>query len=515
MSDTKPVPIYRHGFSTRIRVTSTVSKVSGALETLDWPDGRRWRQTGPGRFLRSGSVWLSGRAPRNPKLSLAALNRKWGTKLYALGFEFTDDDGVLDLDFSGVRSSDTRSVLEDVLDFEPHEHVVRHHRQMEVYAALSAPAAWRLAARFGGELRRGRGTMARKVYLLEDAPVLMVLPVRRRRTARLSIYKIAMGATALYKAELSVHGNRQHRTELVDTDVVLLEDKLRDLLSEVGVTALEKPSRWEPVDESETWPYPPDLTTLWGTTYRGSKPAPVEPGRLHTLGDLSFLYDAGSTVENAPVAPGTRVRPPNPDLRVVEGGRRHSRWVQVLTDEVLALPDGFLVEVVLDADLDPTPLVEALTSQPSAGVAYVGLVDQLKGPLSRLVQARGPVPPDGDLLVVVVEPTAPGWALTGVLEEWVGLVERDGARIVLITADDRNPWRPALHDHTSTVEGGRFFANQRYRVELDAGRDVSRIDIIKDERHGRHGRVLWPVGRGLRAAPPRRRVGNGDDDVDL
>ena len=150
--------------------------------------------------------------------------------------------------------------------------------------------------------------------------------------------------------------------------------------------------------------------------------------------------------------------------------------------------------MILGGDEDPARLVESICTEStrSVNICYIGPEDELPRSLSELMVEYGS-DDDARLVVFVVDPMmfseADGERQSGVVSSLVQdlrpFLELGGGRIVLVTVDDRSPWHPAPRDMGSTVASATFYAHQRYRVERD------QVLVIKDEREGRSGRILW------------------------
>jgi hypothetical protein len=592
-------PIYPHGFSVRVRITTLDEEVDRVLAVLNWPDGRCWVQYSvPGgrhRYQRRGSVWLSGRAPRNKNLGLSKLNAAWGTRLYGLGLEIPDEDGALDIDIVGVRQGDVRRLLEDVLSLPETDYRIDYYRQFEWFVVLSGPDAHALASAVGAQPKRGRGSISRKAFLIRDLPISVPIRRRCRSDARLSTYRITNGATALWKTEISLKGRRRDRSFFFEEDVHALREVLLELVRVHGIKPLPKPARWEPQSPTDAaWWAAPGLQRLQGRNYRGSKPSPQE---CHTLDDIVVVGCRRSTQQGGDIQEGTVVRdlllstdgftdgedgdgegytttymeesetaslpvlgteeplssnhveeffsfledlngtygsdggdvgaapasttdsgkedssPSSFSLRVHEvlfpssqsvssevavsswesslDAGEEPQWVSSLVYDLLSLPDGSIIEIILDADFDSTPVVEALLRRLGSRLAvdFMGPEDEIPVPLAELmsfhVESSEP-----ELLLMVVDPFVPKSSLTPMMEEWRSLLEREGGKAIILSWDARSYWHPRPWVLESTVTAGRYYAHVRYRAEVWNHRVVA-VDILKDEVTGRHGRRLW------------------------
>lgn len=227
-------------------------------------------------------------------------------------------------------------------------------------------------------------------------------------------------------------------------------------------------------------------------------------------------------------------------------------WAEVLARRIRSLPDGFIAEVVLDPCRDPTTLLEALLDAQGAddvGFAYLGIGDDMWQGMAELM-ARHRRPEAPRVAVLVVDPDAacllagdwqahendalakglPGEACEHavvavprtqasmfwrVLEAATAAFERDGGKLVLISADARpiHGRGRLLGEHfrsdarvRSTLGGaGRYWAHVRYLVE---GTPEPRVVMTKDFEHGKVGQVLYDHGVELGLC-------DGDDLVDV
>lgn len=492
-------PVYSHGFSLRLRLTATHERIAAGLAALGLSQAgkkRTWIDESTAcrsRWVMRGSVWLSGRSPRNKRLPLRAFNIEHGTHLYVLAVE-RDARGTY-VDVSGVRDQDPYTVLEEAMGLTADEHEVAYWRQLERYVVLSPPDAHRLADALGAEPVRGRGRLARKEYLVRDHEVPVVFGVRRHATAVLSVYRVVGGATAPYRAELVVRGRRADPTHLREEDGVKLEAALRAIVAEHGLDPLPKPSRWEPFDPDDQVTYDPDVGRLHAGNYRGRKPKTPTDAECHTPLAIKVWEAPPSTVDIDRLPPDAGVSATSRDDGVVrgrgdEGSLHHSPSPRTpytsLVDELVTLPDGFISEVILDGDVPPHRVVSSLLDRsPETHVLYLGLDGAIPLPLMELMVTRSTNNPEAETVVLVVDPLVPSGVVSAMLEDLRPAHERDGGHLVLITCDRRGTWRPHPRDARSTVASARFYAHMRYRA-AGPGRWVA----LKDERHGRAGRSV-------------------------
>lgn len=529
--------VYHHGFSVRLCLTASPERTAAGLAALGLPppEGSRQRtwidtSTGAGRrrWTMRGSAWLSGRSPRNKKLPLRSFNIAHGLHLYVLAVEQAVD-GTAYLDLSGVRERDVSEVVECVMGLNADEHQVAYWRQVERYVVLSPPDAHALAAALGSSPSRGRGRLARKEYLVRDWPVAVTLGVRRRATATLSVYRIRGGATAAYRMEVSVRGNRANRSHLRESDGDVLEAALLAFVAEHGLSPLPKPNRWEPRDPADdAVVYDPEHGRIHAGYYRGKKPriqalpdchtplpvriwqAPVrdeEVGEVEGVPGVSAPSlssgegeddDSISTLTQVPTSPTSLLTHDDDEgesttyLSLPTGGTSKcpSSVCGVLTQELLSLPSGFVAEVILDGDAPPHRLVSDLlgASNSPVSVAYLGPEDAIPLPLAELMTSRHTTRLEAHDMVLVVDPLVPKSVVSLLVEEWRQVLETGGGRLVLVTCDARSTWRPLARDHRSTGgQGARYFTHQRYRA--CAGRKGGWV-VLKDEAEGRAGRVI-------------------------
>lgn len=217
-------------------------------------------------------------------------------------------------------------------------------------------------------------------------------------------------------------------------------------------------------------------------------------------------------------------------------------WAKALATQIRRLPDGFISELVLDPNLDPTPAVKALLDaygDDKAATAYFGIGDDIWYGLAELMM-RHPRPASPEVAVLVVDPdvaclladdweaheaeclqhglppTAPRHAVEVVPEAqamllWAALgaareaFEHDGGKLVVMTADARpHHGRGALRRahfrsdarvRSTLGHAGRHWAHVRYLVE--GSPTPHRISMTKDEHHGVIGRIVLETFRGF------------------
>lgn len=305
--------VNRHGYARRYRLCVPRARAMEALQRCGWVvEPRSWRRYevahGRVRHVLRGGVSLRNRAPRNRRLSISKKNGSWETAFYDVVIE----EGPADLyvDLKGVRSGDPEMFFELVLGLSPDEYELCYHRVAEVYVALSPREALRLGRELGYVPRMGAGSQARKKFLVKDYPVDVTIRSWAKATAFLTVYRVERGATAAYKAELRLVGNRSRRGEFHEGDVVALEQALRSFVAAHQLDPIAKPHRWEPVDLSSRPPRAPDLAGLSASAWRGrAMPAETIEGyaSCHTPSTVALAYSRGKAAVDRFA---TRIRSP-------------------------------------------------------------------------------------------------------------------------------------------------------------------------------------------------------------
>jgi hypothetical protein len=192
------------------------------------------------------------------------------------------------------------------------------------------------------------------------------------------------------------------------------------------------------------------------------------------------------------------------------------RWVSVLSAEVDSLPEGYLVEITGNANMGPRRVLDGLVSHFGDRMAIRYLGDPSEMDLSVVEHMATMVSvAEPEVVVVVVDETVPGGLLTACLDRWRDLLESEvhgtGRKVILLTADLGGAGKNIV---SSAVEGATYSCHQRYRVRAAATWAVVQIDVIKDERHGRHGRRRWRLGEHEGVAVPFERTGLGGEPED-
>lgn len=530
--------IYSHGFCLRVEVNREArGRAREALrERLHYGDGRRWRGRGERRCLR-GSGWLTGRRPSR-KTVIGRLNREEKLALYNVAVVEREEEMFIDLE--GVRRGDHEKLLHDILGLEAEDWSVSYFRRLERYIVLSQPEAERLAVVLGGELHRERGRRSRIVWLHHHFKREVKIRTRATGIAQGKIYRVQpeRGATAAYRLEVWLEGDRKGRTHFFEQDEDALDEVLASLVEEHDLHPIIRPDVWE----GEGGEKPPfvkrdrDLARMTMSAYRGSRPWTVN---RHPCSPL----DSAPSVVLRPLGDGNLVRPrvscrfpsshptnasTTPSARPSPDGEREIA-IQIAND-----PVSLLTEVVIDGQQDPTHLLRHLVHQlggaGAVDVGYVGIPGETWYGVETVMAELPPVTGDEMSLVLLVEPdlivdlikdtwSVPGGGVDcealqaaadgspaihrltscGLLADLMGalrrLCETTGLKVVLITVDDRpdngrGPWRGSHRWDDGRVrsaigDAGRYWAHSRYRMERD------RITMLKDERHGRPGTIAW------------------------
>lgn len=531
--------IYSHGFVVRLRVTdeARVTALSRLREHLHYGDGRRWKRCREGLCM-GGSGWLTGKRPGD-KTVISKLNRREKLLLHNLAIVERDDGLFLDLE--GVRRKDCKKLMEAVLGLDSEDWLVAYFRRLERYIVLSQPEAERLAAALGGVLHREKGRRARIVWRLHDLIFPVTIRTRAKSVAHLKIYRVQpeRGATAAYRVEAWLEGDRNGRTEFFEKDEAVLDALLARLVDEHDLHPIERPAIWEGegARTPEFEPRDAELRKLPMRVYRGWRPhsAKCHPPRGGDRGPRLVLGGPGPRI-----SAGQRISCPNPlstpstptptsfSPGPCTPGER-SLAHRITRDQV-----GLLSEIVIDGDHDPTPLLRHLVHElggpGNVAVGYVGIEDSWHG-IHRLMEELPEVTDDEMCMVVFVEPdvisaaiedtwTRPDGSVdvdvlltdlaaharyrryptfSGILAEALrdlrALCERTGLRAVFVTTDYRSDYAEGGRASWYRGEGaivrstignaGRYWMHTRYRIEND------RIVMLKDERHGRPGTIVW------------------------
>lgn len=189
---------------------------------------------------------------------------------------------------------------------------------------------------------------------------------------------------------------------------------------------------------------------------------------------------------------------PNPEPALVPSTA--TSWSVKIAKDIEELPEGWLVEVIIDADLGAGPVVRGLSQVFGCKMNLRCLgIPALLSPFSALgglmlSGLHGSV--DADVLVFVIDETVDPRFANMFLEDIHTVLEVAGhdLKVVLVSSLHGGFWRTNDRNELnmdSTVAGAKFHANTRYRVDIDHLGRVETVYLVKDERHGRSGRRLW------------------------
>jgi hypothetical protein len=539
--------IYSHGYTVRINLM--VPDPEARLALIGWAeDSNDWirckTKYGERRTLR-GSTFLTQRSPRLKKqgsTAIAKLNKKLRTKLYTIEFD-RPCEGHSFLVLRGVRHTDVERLLELHMGVSSSEYEIAYYLDLERFIVVPPHVALRLAEELEGQPEAGRGRVARKRWLVKNYKIPIRIRSHTRRMATLSIYRVDGGATAQYKIEISLKGRRQNKSHFAQEDIAALDAILHQLIQEHDLHPVSKPERWEP-RRAPQWRRDGRLARLPAKAYRGTK-VPQERIQAARNGHTPNLRFCINSVASSAAYPG------RPLIRNVGVGKPPRRlpspaWRRLAED--VAQYEGYLTEIVLQAEQDPQPLVEAIVKH-AGGAAAVGVVGADLGQgvetwhSVRWLVDQYPCHDGTKTLVVVLDVSSilavdeamqvgiggslhafrpgplhpnywkPEWDVTPLyvhglaaffspmLEELRGLCEATGFRVVLITVDARTEHgRGGLrkgHYYTDARvrshigDAGRHWAHLRYLVESDEDGWPTWAALTKDEGQGLPGRMLW------------------------
>jgi len=478
---------------------------------------------------------------------MAKSNKVWGTAIYSLAVEEREEQFYINI--QGVRFSDIQQFFEVVLDVGPDDYTIKDYLAAERYFVLSPAEAHWLSEELGGRQHKGKGRLSRKEFLLKAFLIPVTVKKRTPMAASLCIYRIDRGATAAYKCEIRLHGKRRNRHTFFKDDIKKLDKKLKQLVNDHDLHPLEKPCRWEPIDTNSKNKvrYDSSLRNLPHKAWRGTKlpytllekcntPTGLKLGITHLKSD-GYLPSPRIREGNSTFSDG--IDDSHPPL-CSKGGSyntpNRSVW-DTLAQDIHQLP-GYLMEVVLDADQDPAPFLQALTrSNPNIGISALYDLDTWYSVKEMIPQY--PVVEGIDLLTIVIDqnvmtagqeqvckfdgksftsgPLAPSerfdvmdwtdtyiratacvlWPVFWQLRE---LSEKTGLKVVVISADARpvHGNGPVQKSHyfrdtrvRSTIgDAGRYWCHMRYRVDTNHNGEAESVVLIKDEHDGCTGRML-------------------------
>ena len=471
--DVDGVLIYTHACSMRVSFNIDTPAVLKVLARCGWSsDARTWKLSKPGggasRYVLRGSKWFDERPPNNRKLPFVRRNTEWKTRIYSLAIETKGDEVHVDLQV--VRHGDVARFFETVLGLKSTDYEITYYRNIERYMVLPPHEAVKLAERLGVTPVNGRGRKARIRYLVKDFEVPITVRQRAKATAKLVVYRIDRGATAAYRVEARLRGQRHDRGEFYQADIAKLDAVLLDLVSKCDLKTIAKPVRWEPrtfTTALEGSAFDPSIKRLPQRAWRGSQ-IPKQIKRIVEMCHTPDLVKWVSSARNDAVPASPRLIRSNISTSSSSSSSssrrrrgRKSEWKRVegegfeITQYILkesnhetqgspttstTTPRGpwnrivhdihqsrlYLHEVILDSEQSPRELLEALTGGTlgRVGVAALCAVDASGTPdlYGSVREAMEDHPFDGDdleTLVLVIDASAT-LAVAGAV---VGMVE--------------------------------------------------------------------------------------------
>ena len=285
--------ICTHGCTTRVRFPgSPRERVIAAWESLGFPvyDPDSWcvvrRADGVERYRMLGSASLTGRAPgRSTKTrnsALVKLRREHRMALYCLDLELTGPVGPT-LGIQTVRQSDVAEII-GLLGLQAE---ICHYSRIERYVVLAPTEAHKLASAFDKPLHHGRGRNSPKQFAIESVPIRVTLPDQRSREVTLKAYRITRGATASFRLEATLGGQKAKGNVYRADAFEAVDEVLLNFLHRYGLRTIPKPARWEPLEPSRVRAMPSDrlLTGVRSSGWRGRALTPAARNtvaRLHT-----------------------------------------------------------------------------------------------------------------------------------------------------------------------------------------------------------------------------------------
>lgn len=403
--------IHSHGFTVRINLR--VAHAQTNMAEIGWsPDSPDWVHSTPKCGNRStirGSTFLTQRGPRSKKqgtLALSRLNRRLGTFLYAIEYNRPPIDADY-LILRGVRDIDVRRLLEDHLGFGPDDYEVAYYLDLERFFVVPPHIALRFVEDLAPEAspQAGRGRTSRKRWLLKDYPFPVIVRKRAQKTAYLNVYRIEGGVTAQYKVEISLKGRRQNKGHFNKEDIPALDEILLDLIERYDLVPVPKPERWEPRKPPQ-WRRDGRLARLPAKAYRGGRVSQerIQAAEIGHTPNLRFWVKSStssltslsqSLIRKATTTNSTSSTP--------------LLWDRLAED--ISQYEGYLSEVLLDANQDPQGLVDAIVSREPGGSTAVGVLAADLGSgvenWNSLVQMVDSFPATEELrtLIVLVDPS--------------------------------------------------------------------------------------------------------------
>ncbi len=487
--------LYPHGFKVEVEVEVIDRRISTLLTTFSHWRRRSWN------YLR-GSLWLGGRPPRNDRTGLAAFLRRCGlpagrrkrngqsplgggrsSSVYGVGWRVDEETSRLHLQIWGVDRAHADHILRH-LDIDPSQvrGLVAHRH--EVYATLSKPDAYRLATSLGDGVAWTRGC---KEVLLEHRVKV------ENGTMTLKLYRVdpRRGATTLFRLEAAWNGCRSRRTLMPEAEAQrACEAVLARVLVDHGITPEVKPSLWQP--RGQFWrTYHPTRQicherAAQDSAYTAMHNTPPDPDVEKVRSSLEdpVLADLRSITELFEESPGD-VRwfgVPTPRAVPMEG------WMQDgVLPEVEQTPAGSVIYVEVDPNQDLASVADQLAHRhPGAVWGHIGRQADMEATFRERVSDTTPVSPtNAPTWIVTVGPYTDPAALRSWVRNAQVVAAHEGHRVLLI-----GPYWSAA-DEVWAIPGGKVSSDLRIRVVMGPRR-VSRVVVLNDRIHGRHGRKVWP-----------------------
>ena len=418
---------YPHGFSVRVALLLPKPDAVHHLNRCGWSEvgSTGWVRTKQRQHLR-GTAWLTQRRPRNRKLPLTKANELWKTALYGLAIEEGADRYFVDL--AGVRTDDIDTFFQKILEVGPADYQVAYYRAAERYFVLAPIEAMRLAAELGYTPTRGRGRLTRKDYLIQDHSMPMTVGKWAKATAALQVYRVRNGATFAYKVEVRLRGKKRDRHIFSEPDIARLDALLTDLIVAHHLHPIAKPDRWEPQGYGvrANVPFDAVLRRLPAMATRGTKLDAAVVRNCHTLAApkvrecpmSAAAYPASSriSISRPSLSPSLLLSSSSSTTSCSPASMVTTPWAELAKE--IGSSRGVLSEVILDADQDPGPFIQALVDAGDA-VAITVIGDGL--PTWRSVEELACELRDGgdtaNTHVVVVDPSIVG-ALGAAASSW-------------------------------------------------------------------------------------------------